>query len=206
MQNRPVHHLIGTNYVVHYQSVGRFTTTLWTLICMFVVKHKYVPLVHHGAQRRLVVHNGGRWCTALSCTHKPRQTHTQAGPILLPRPLAREVNMENRLNTMSWHTCGLAFGYISKLDRDACKTLKTTGHVRSKFLGRDISIPWPRTVNIDTIEDMELLLIDLNSFYPSHWPYILLRGLERLTNCLQILNQQTDYSQGKVICQVVVSL
>ncbi len=28
------------------------------------------PLVHHGAHRRLVVHNAGRWCTTQSCTHQ----------------------------------------------------------------------------------------------------------------------------------------
>ncbi len=28
------------SYVVHYQSVCRYRTTLWTLICMFVVNHK----------------------------------------------------------------------------------------------------------------------------------------------------------------------
>ncbi len=40
---------------------------------MFLVTHQIiknvggdpleVPLVHHGAQRRLVVHNAGKWCT-----------------------------------------------------------------------------------------------------------------------------------------------
>ena len=43
----------------------------------------------NGTQRRLMVHSialcAGQWCTTEF--PKPTQTHTQTGPILLPRPL-----------------------------------------------------------------------------------------------------------------------
>ncbi len=44
----------------------------------------YVPLVHHGAQHRSVVHNAGRWCTTQLCTigvmHNAGSTNTCVHP------------------------------------------------------------------------------------------------------------------------------
>ena len=102
---------IDNEHAQHAQSVCRNKTTLWTLICLFVVNHKNTvcnvhPYGHRspygatwcttqvgGAQRRSMVHNvvlysqGG----VQRRSHKPTHTYTQTGPILLTRLLMCEV-------------------------------------------------------------------------------------------------------------------
>ncbi len=152
MQTHLVHQLIGTSYVVHYQSVRRYKTIFWTLICIFVVKHTilcpyaphpYVrtksvhfftcslwitkkwkmsgltptshghspPLVHHGAQRRLVVHNvvlypwGGaqRWHDiALTNAHTQTERRKGSSDSITSIVIRHILSFPGIANNLSW--------------------------------------------------------------------------------------------------------